>query len=201
MKQERYESSFLLVSGDLKKPIAKKYINRFLENLFPSFPYRISSYNVKELLDVFGRNGMDSEHVFWSDFRKTIRERKLGSAKYQSDALFFKSVLNQEARVVKVFRKIMSLIGFYYFIMVPVRLAFNPWNSMLDIRALCSDLVVDSFVFLNLLVLINKSYKNKKEAIITERMKILRRINYNYVISAVPFDWYECAGKSKSLLH
>ena len=187
--QERYESSFLLVTGDLKKPIARKNIPLLLENLFPSFPYRFSSYNVREVLDVFGRNGITSQHIFWSDFRKIIRERKSGTTYYQSDAIFIKSALNPDSRPMKFFKRITNLAALYYFIMVPVRIAFDPWHNMLNTLALCTDLVFDAFTFLNLVVLLNTCYTNSKAAIVTNRMKILRRMNYNYLVAAIPLDW------------
>ena len=56
--KDLYESAFLMVAGDLKKPIPVQSIPAFLENLFPSFQYRISPYNVREILEVFGRNGV-----------------------------------------------------------------------------------------------------------------------------------------------
>ncbi len=187
--QERYESAFLTVSGDLKKPIPKKSIPFFLENLFPSFPYRISLVNVREVMDVFGRNGSDSQHIFWSDFRKIIRERKSGIANYRSDAIFIKSALNPESWAMKIFRTIMTVVSLYYFIMVPVRIAFDPWGSMVNANALCTDLVVDVFTFVNLIVVLNTCYTNSKAAIVTDRIKILRRVNFNYVLSSIPIDW------------
>ena len=187
--QDRYESSFLLVSGDLKKPIPRKNIPVFLENLFPSFPFRISSYNVKEILDVFGRNGSESPHIFWSDFRKIIRDRKNGTAYYQSDAIFIKSALNPESWLMKAFKRFIGLVALYYFIAVPVRISFDPWHSMVQIHALSTDLVADICTALYLIVLLNTSYTNSRAAIVTDRFKILRRVNYNYVIAAIPFDW------------
>ena len=141
-------------------------------------------------MDAFGRNGTDSTHVFWSDFRKIIRDRKSGITNYHSDDLFIKSALNPESRPMKAFRRIASVAALYYFIMIPVRIAFDPWGNMLDIHALCTDLIFDSFTFLNLVVLLNTCYINSKAAVITDRMKILRRLDYNYLIAAIPLDWY-----------
>ena len=161
----------------------------FIENLFPSFPYRISSYNVKEVLDVFGRNGANSHHIFWSDFRKIIRERKSGTASFQSDSLFIKSALNPQSWAMKNWRRITVIAALYYFIMVPVRIAFDPWHGMVSIYALGTDLVVDAYTLLNLAVLLNTCYTNSRAAVVTDRWKILRRVNYNYFAAAIPFDW------------
>lgn len=179
------------MSGDLKKPIPRKNIPLFLENLFPSFPYRISSYNVKEILDVFGRNGTESDHIFWSDFRKIIRERRSGIANFHSDAVFIKSTFYHESWLMRLIRKFMVVVAVYYFIAVPVRIAFDPWHSMVNINALCTDLVFDACTILNLVILLNTSYTNSKAALVTNRFKIFRRLNYNYIIAAIPFDWYK----------
>jgi hypothetical protein len=161
----------------------------FLENLFPSFPYQISLFNVREVLDVFGRNGSDSQHIFWSDFRKIIRERRSGTLNYRSDAIFIKSAFNPESWAMKIFRKITIVVSLYYFIMVPVRISFDPWGSMVNINALCTELVFDALTVLNLIVVLNTCYTNSRAAIVTDRMKIFRRVNYNYVVAALPMDW------------
>jgi hypothetical protein len=160
-----------------------------LENLFPSFPYRISSYNVKEILDIFGRNGTESDHIFWSDFRKIIRERKSGTASFQNDSIFIKSALNPNSWLFKMFKNFMRLIALYYFLAVPVRIAFDPWHSMVNLNALCTDLVLDIFTSLNLVILLNTSYTNSRAAVVTNRFKILRRVDFNYVMAALPLDW------------
>ena len=177
------------MSGDLKKPIALKNIPLFLENLFPSFPYRISTYNVKEVLDVFGRNGTRSQHIFWPDFRKILRERKSGLGEYHKDSLFIKTALNPDAWVVKIWHSFMEIVGVYYFIFIPLRIAFDPWQTMVNIYALSTDLVVDGLTGLNLVVAMNTCYTNSRAAIITNRIKILRRIDYNIAMAAIPLDW------------
>ena len=138
---------------------------------------------------MFGRNGSDSQHIFWSDFRKIIRERRSGTANYRSDAIFIKSALNPESWAMKIFRKVIMVVSLYYFILVPVRIAFDPWGSMVNINALCTDLVFDALTALNLIVVLNTCYTNSRAAIVTDRMKILRRVNYNYVVAAIPMDW------------
>jgi hypothetical protein len=187
--QERYESSFLIVSGDLKKPISQKNIPLFSENLFPSFPYRISSYNVKEVLDVFGRSGRKSQHIFWPDFRKILRERKNGILTFGRDSIFIKTTFNPDSWAMKTWHKIVKLVAVYFFIVIPVRIAFDPWGNMLDLRALSTDLVVDGISFLNLIIVMNTCYTNSRAAVVTDRMKILRRVDYNILISVFPLDW------------
>ena len=96
MYQDRYESAFLIVSGDLKKPITWKQIPEFLECLFPTFPYRFSSYNINETLRAFGRDGSKSRHLFWSDIRKGLRDRK-GNSGSRPNQMLIKTVLNPES--------------------------------------------------------------------------------------------------------
>ena len=177
------------MSGDLKKPIARKSIPLFLENLFPAFPYRISAYNVKEVLDVFGRNGTKSKHIFWPDFRKILRERKSGLAEYHRDAVFVKTTFNPDSWVMRFWRYLMEFVGIYYFVVVPIRISFDPWRRMVDFRALSTDLVIDGITVINLAVAMNTCYTNSRAAIITNRIKILRRIDYSIAVPAFPLDW------------
>ena len=149
----------MIVTGDLKKPITSKQIPEFLENLFPSFPYRFSSYNIEETLQAFGRDGSKSKLLFWSDIRKGLREHKRGHGNFSSQILI-KSVLNPDSSIVRNWHSFMVLVAIYHFVVVPVRISFLPWNSMLDPRALYTDLVADLLTVINLLVHINTAYLN-----------------------------------------
>jgi hypothetical protein len=85
----------------------------------------------------------------------------------------------------------MSLVGVYHFIVVPIRICFVPWSSMLDIRALCTDLLADIITISNVLVLANISYKNSRAVWITNRYKIIKKVHVGLYIAAVPLDWYK----------
>jgi hypothetical protein len=177
------------VSGDLKKPITQKQIPEFLENLFPAFPYRFSPYNVKETFRAFGREGVKSRLIFWSDIRKALRENKRGTANLSSRT-FIKSALNPESSVVKRWNTLVVLVAIYHFVVVPVRISFVPWRSMLDVRALYTDLIADILTFLNLLVQINTAYLNSRASWVTDRYKISRRVDFRVSLSTIPLDWY-----------
>ncbi len=82
-----------------------------------------------------------------------------------------------------------KFVAVYYFIVVPVRIAFDPWRNMLDIHALSTDLVVDGLSFLNLAITVNTCYTNSRAAVVTDRIKMLRRVDYNYFVSVFPVDW------------
>ncbi len=62
---ERYEDAYVRAVGDLKAPLPKENLARFIENLFPEFPHTVSSLNVKELLEAFGRDGSKSKGLQW----------------------------------------------------------------------------------------------------------------------------------------
>ncbi len=187
--QDRYESSFLIVAGDLKKPISWKQIPEFLENLFPSFPFRFSPYNVKETLRTFGRDGTKTKVLFWSDIRKGLREHKRGHGNLSSQ-IFVRSVLNPESSIVRNWHSIMVFTAIYHFIVVPIRISFVPWSSMLDSRALYTDLIADGLTLFNLFINANTAYLNSKAAWVTKRYKIIRRIDARVSVGAIPFDWY-----------
>ncbi len=187
--QDRYESSFLIVAGDLKKPISWKQIPEFLENLFPSFPFRFSPYNVNETLKIFGRDGTKTKVLFWSDIRKGLREHKRGQGNL-SNQLFIRSVLNPESLILKNWHILMLCTAIYHFVVVPIRISFVPWSNMLDSRALYTDLIADGFTLFNLIIHANTAYLNSKASWVTKRYKIIRRIDVRVSLAAIPFDWY-----------
>jgi hypothetical protein len=188
--QDRYESAFLIVSGDLKKPISLKQIPEFLDNLLPSFPFRFSGYNVKETMSTFGREGAKTKLLFWSDIRKGLREHKKGKDNI-SNRYFIKSALNPESFFVKQWAYLLIFVALYHLIVVPIRIGFLPWSSMLDSRALYTDLVADVLTALNLVMCCNTAYLNSKSAWVTNRYKIIRRIDFRVSLSAVPIDWWD----------
>ena len=187
--QERYELAYTAVCGDLKKPMSVKQIPFFLENLFPSFPYRFSTYNISETLLYFGREGQKTKHLFWSDFRKGLREHQ-GDSKGFARFTFTNLTFNPECEFARVWQSVELFIALYHFLLVPIRICFEPWKSMLDVRALSSDLAIDGLTFINLLIHANTAYINSKATWVTDRYKILRRLHPSFSIPAIPFDWY-----------
>jgi hypothetical protein len=186
--QERYESSYILVAGDLKRPVPQSKIKEFLEALFPSFSYPISSYNVEEALELFGRYGSRSHEIFWSDVRKTIRERQGQSV--MGEAFLIKSVLNPNASPVKRWAKLMEAVAVYHFVVVPIRIAFLPWDSMIETRALATDLAADMLTILNLVVAVNTAVLSSSSTWTTKRREILRTVDLGFITAAIPGDWY-----------
>ena len=179
----------MLVAGDLKKPLLRRQITPFLENLFPSHPYQFSSYNVNEFMKAFGREGTKTKALLWSDIRKVLREHKRGDSKFM-DSIFIKTALSPDAAVVKLWRQMMDFVAIYHFVVVPVRICFAPWTSMLDYRLLCTDLVADILTIFNFFVLANTAYLNSRAAWVTNRYKIFRKVDLHASISATPLDWY-----------
>jgi hypothetical protein len=186
--QDRYESAYLSVCGDLKKPLSAKQVPFFLESLFPSFPYRFSRYNVSEMLRCFGRDGAKTKLLFWPDIRKGLREHK-GQQGDLSRKTLIKSVFNPDATALKFWCSITYLLAFYHFLVVPIRISFLPWKSMLDEHALYTDLVADGFTIMNFVIKANTAYLNSRAMWITNRYKIIRRIDGCVSVSAIPFDW------------
>ena len=185
--QDRYESSFLLVAGDLRKPIPINDIPEFLDTLFPSFPHQISSYNVLEVMELFGRHGSKSKELYWSDVRKGLREHKPTTGNLGS--LRIRSALNPKSWVVECRKVVARALAVYYFISVPIRIAFLPWGSMVHVEALGIDLTTDSLCVLNLVVLMNTAYMNSRATWVTKRSKIVHKIHIGFFIAALPFDW------------
>lgn len=185
--QERYESAYELVAGSLKNAIQEEKISEFIQILFPSYPHRISSHNIKEFFEIFGRNGSRSKELLWADIRKTLREKKSLTVTY--DTVLIESALNPNSWLVQKWNQLMSILAVYYFVLVPIRISFLPWNSMITTGALATDLLADILCALNIVVLGNTAYLSSRSAWITNRNKIFRRMNIGYIVSSVPLDW------------
>ena len=185
--QERYESSFAIVAEDLKKPIAKDRIPEFLEILFPSYPYKISPYNVQETLEVFGRQGNKSQELFWADIRKGLRERKGSGSKTTS--VLIGSAINPNSKFMIRWKWFITLVAVYHFLFVPIRITFLPWTTMTDQTALCTDLTADLFTVLNFIILANTAYFNSRATWVTKRSKLIHKVHFGYALAALPLDW------------
>jgi hypothetical protein len=179
----------MIVMGDLKKPLPRETVPELLENLFPSYPHPISSYNVREALEVFGRSGSRSKALLWADIRKRLREHRKDYVGAMDKGLFIGTALSPESLAVRHWHTLLSLIGIYHFIVVPVRIAFIPWSSMLDTTALCSDLLADALTVMNIVILGSVAYKNSRAVWITDRYKILKKVHICYYAAAIPLDW------------
>jgi len=185
--QARYESAFELLAGSLKTPIPVGRIAEFLQLLFPMYPYRVSSYNVQEFLDSFGRNGARSKELTWSDIRKALREQK--SLVVSVSNTMIGSALNPESWVAVCWGSAVHFVAVYHFIAVPIRISFLPWDSMLDVRALATDLIADILTACNIVVRGNTAYKSSRSTWVTSRRKLFRKIDIGYIIAAIPLDW------------
>jgi len=186
---DRYESSFLLVAGDLKKPIPLSKLRDFLDALFPSFPYPISNYNLEETLNIFGRHGAKSKEIFWVDVRKALRDKQGNTS--NEDSIFFGKVLNPKSPLMQKWTLFIKFVAIYHFLIVPIRIMFLPWNSMIDVRALYSDLVADVFAVLHVLVQANTSYLSSSTSTwVTDRSKLMRNVDSGFIIAAIPLDWF-----------
>jgi len=185
---ERYESSYMAVVGDLKKPVPLAKLREFLELVFPSFPYPISVHNEKEALELFGRHGKKSTELYWSDIRKTLRERK--GMGHITKALFIKNAFNPLSWHIHYWSIAMKMLAIYYFVSVPIRISFLPWENMVVRDELILDLTMDFLCALNVLILVNTAYKNSRAMWVTKRSKIVHKVPFGFFVAALPLDWF-----------
>ena len=137
---------------------------------------------------MFGHIGPKSKELLWADIRKRLRENKR-EQNISLKGMFIKKAINPEATLVHHWTSFMVVLGIYYFILVPIRICFVPWGSMLDYRALCTDLVADACNICNLVLLANTAYKNSRAVWITDRYKLFKKVHVGYWVSAIPLDW------------
>ena len=136
---------------------------------------------------MFGRHGAKSKEIFWVDVRKAIRDKQ-GNITNET-SIFLGNVLNPKSLLIKKWKIFMKFVAMYHFLMVPVRIMFLPWSSMIDSRALCSDLVADVFGVMHLFIQANTSYLSSSSTWVTNRSKLLRNVKIGFIIAAIPLDW------------
>ena len=188
--QDKYESAFELISENLKNAIDEEGVKELINILFPTYPYRISSYNVQEFFEIFGKHGIKTKEIGWADIRKVLREQKNQNTVGDSLLIYHGGhAFNPNAWIVRKWFLLSKLVALYYFISVPCRIAFIPWSSMTETGALGTDLTADIITAFNVLVLANTAYLSSRSAWVINRNKICRRINIGYIIAAFPLDW------------
>jgi CRP-like cAMP-binding protein len=188
---ERYESAFVALTGDIGVPITASGVPSFLEHLFPDFPYRISVHNRDEFLATFGREGVKSKQVSFADIRKVLKEHAAaGPGGDVANEVLVRGAFNPMSRLYQRWMWLVQVLAVYHYVVVPVRIGFLPWKSMLDWHALCTDVPAETLTIVHLLVVCNTAYQNGKSHFVTSRSKILRRASLNYFFAAIPLDWF-----------
>ncbi len=175
------------MAGNLKTTLDEDGVTELITVLFPLHPHRISSKNVNEFFELFGRNGIKSRECCWADIRKSLREQN--KIHLTTNTILIHSALNPNSWLISGWVALTKLVALYYFIAVPARIAFVPWITMLEVGALATDLVADILNATNIIMMGNTAYMNSRSAWVTKRLKIFRRIDIGYVLSALPLDW------------
>ncbi len=122
---------------------------------------------------------------------QVLRERRLGVwVEGHKDSFLIGTTLNPGAVWMMWWRVLVRLCALYYFLAVPVRACFIPFDSMLHPTALCTDLVFDVIVVINVVIIANSAYKNAHSRWVVKRRKIWRRLHVPSIIAAFPLDWF-----------
>ncbi len=177
------------MAGNLKNTLDEDGVKELISVLFPSYPHRISARNIDEFFEVFGRNGIKSRECCWADIRKSLREQN--KIHLSNDSILIQSALNPNSWLINLWTTLTKFIALYYFIAVPARISFVPWSTMLEVGALATDLVADIFTATNIFIMGNTAYMSSRSSWVTKRLKIFRRIDIGYILSALPLDWSE----------
>ena len=194
---DRYEAAYVLTVGNLTEPMPLALVEPYLAVLLPSNK-GFTSVNVIEFLDLFGKDGNESQEVIWSSIRKVIRERarELASGS-KAEPIFVKDsayVFNSLSVPIDLWRRLIRLISIYHFLVVPLRITFSPFQSATDPWLLCTDLVADILTFFHIVVSLNTAYLNKRSKWVYSRGKILKhycgtRAFILVLLIVVPLDW------------
>ena len=191
-----FEPSFVAITGDLKNALPRNRVKEFLALLLIDFDKKLTNLHVDEFMKRFSQDGPKAKAVLWINIQRELHERR--DKGLNPTRLFLKgfgSPLNPNSHTIRVWRTLSQLGAVYLFLLVPVRIAFNPYPDVLAWGhfTLSLDLAVDCLTFLNLIITFNTAYVNKKSGIVIDRVKIARHyLSTDFladVIVAAPFDW------------
>ena len=192
-----YEPSFVAITGDMKNALDRNRVKEFLALLLIDFDQELTDLHVDEFMDVFSPDGPKGESVAWLDIERELRHRTnkgLDPARLFMSG--FGSPINPNSHTLRIWRTLNQFSAIYFFLLVPVRIAFNPYSDMLawNYVTLSLDLAIDCLTFLNLLITLNTAYMNKKSRWVIDRAKIARHyLSTDFLIDlvvAAPFDWF-----------
>ena len=191
-----FEPSFVAITGDLKNALYRNRAKEFLSLLLIDFDKELTNLHVDEFMKRFSQDGPKGNAVLWIDIQRELLERRdKGLKKTRLFMRGFGSPLNPNSHTIRAWWTLIQVSAVYLFLLVPVRIALNPYPDMLAWGhvTLSLDLVVDCLTFLNLIITFNTAFENKKSVMVIDRVKIARHyLSTDFladVIVAVPFDW------------
>ncbi len=192
-----YEPSYMTITGDVKEVLQRHQVKDFLSLLLIDFDQNINDLHVSEFMAAFCADGAKGQQLTWIDIERGLRERS--NKTQRADRVFlsgFGSALNPSSLPLRTWFTMQQMSALYYFLHVPVRIAFNPYPNMTgwQYALLGVDLGVDCLVFLHLLLSFNIGYMNKKSRWVLDRGKIARHyLSSDFwvdLVCATPFDWF-----------
>jgi len=194
---QAYKTTYTAIAGDVKNNLKRFQVREFLALLLIDFDHDLTELHVTEFFDVFSIDGSKGESVTWIDIERRLRERlNKGLDPHRLFLGDFSSSLNPSSPVIRFWRSIQQVAALFSFMHVPVRIAFQPYPSMIswDYPMVAMDLGVDCILALNLIVKFHISYMNTKSRWVTDRGKIARHyLSKEFLVDflcAAPVDWF-----------
>ena len=151
-----FKSTYIAMTGNIDVPLERSNVDEFLNLLLIDKKRTITELDVLDFMDIFAAEGRKGMSVTWNEID---RELKNDRSKPQ-DRLFvgaFGSALNPKCFAIRSWWSFQQAAALYYFVHVPVRIAFNPYPKMTSWNeiALWLDSFVDCLAFFNLLLAFN----------------------------------------------
>eukprot|EP00960_Hanusia_phi_P033537 750499-Hanusia_phi.AAC.11 len=182
-----WEKEYIQIMGNLSDPIPNHKIKRFLSRVYSDRKSKITEYNCEEFRDFFDRETVVEDKLTWGELSKVVREKR---SAMERSAIFMGSALNPYSSFMSSWKVLMRYVSYFEFVLDPIRIGFLPWSSITSSPELCSRLIPDALLYLHVLIETNTAYKNSKSVWITDRSKILRKIDLVIVAAVFPLDWF-----------
>lgn len=182
-----YKDAWLDVVRDTENPLPRDKVPLLLGRVFLDFP-SITKRHAQAFLVGLGKD-KDTKVLYWHEVHKVLCDKRMGINQVYHGPMIG-TALNPTWSLLQRWRAVLRLCAVYYLVMVPARIALLPWDNFMDPGALCSDLVVDVLVTVDLIIRLNTAHRSSKATWTTRRWKILRKVPVAAIIAGLPIDWF-----------
>ena len=197
-----WEREYIKLVGHTHAPLPADKFRQFLRHVFVEHAHPITDDNVDEFFQVFG-NGVPGADIEWVRISKVLRDINSTGVVCESDFWIRRSgewsAINPSLGWTWYWNMFLRALCKYHFVCVPMRIAYVPWRSMLQVEALCTDLVADILLIIHLFLQWNMAYKNKRSVWVLRRLSIIRRTDCYWAFACLPLDWFAfaCGGSNE----
>ncbi|KAK3254973.1 hypothetical protein CYMTET_35831, partial [Cymbomonas tetramitiformis] len=182
---QQYERVFHKVVKNTSSPLPRSKMLLFLQVLIPGI--YITTYHIREFQHLF--ESKHQESIEWTKMRRILREYMEKTKKDSTIPIFVKDtfVLHPKYSVLQVWDILYNYSGLYYFITVPINIAFADLTYANEELNLYVSVVVDTLMVLHIVLRFNMAYTDSNSILITDRSLIAKSyLSSDFIMNLLP---------------